>query len=323
MCGGRPGLSVVPSQIPPGPIRISIDDGVAYVGASGEARVTLRLSGKMRREIRAGTAPRPVVGDYVVATRDGIIESLVPRRTRLARKAAGRNDVEQVIAANVDVAFVATAAGPDLNERRLERYLAVVRDGGVEPVILLTKADASEDLEAEMARARAAAAGVDVVAVSATTDLGVADVAARIAPDRTAALIGSSGVGKSTLLNRLLGETRQRVGELLSDGTGRHTTTRRELFALPTGGWLVDTPGMREVGLIDAREGVGEAFPDVAALAASCRFGDCAHGSEPGCAVREAVAAGALPEERVASWRRLKEENESRAPRRRGRVTPT
>jgi ribosome biogenesis GTPase len=303
--------------IEPGTYRIAVDDGVAYVGAAGDARVALRLSGKMRRELRAGAAPRPVVGDWVTASRDGIIEALEPRRTRLARKAAGRNDVEQVIAANVDVALVATAAGVDLNERRLERYLAIVRDGGVAPVVLLTKADASADLEADLARARAAAAGVDVVAVSAHTGLGLDEVAARIAPDRTAALLGSSGVGKSTVLNRLLGESRQRVGDLIKGGTGRHTTTRRELFALPSGGWLVDTPGMREVGLIDAREGVAEAFPDVEALAASCRFADCAHGAEPGCAVRDAVGSGALAAERLASWRRLKEENETRRPRRR------
>jgi ribosome biogenesis GTPase / thiamine phosphate phosphatase len=297
--------------------RIAIDDGVAYVAWIDGARVTLRLSGKMRRGIRTGSVPRPVVGDFVSVTGDGQVEELLPRRTRLARKAAGRSDVEQVIAANVDIGFVATAAGIDLNERRLERYLAVVRDGGVQPVFLLTKVDASADAESDLARVQSVAGDVDVIAVSATTGQGVEEVARRIAPDRTAALLGSSGVGKSTLFNRLVGESRQRVGALLDDGTGRHTTTRRELFPLPTGGWLVDTPGMREVGLLDADEGVTEAFPDLEALAESCRFRDCAHTAEPGCAVRAAIADGAMGADRLEAWSRLQREVAARRARRR------
>jgi len=297
--------------------RIAIDDGVAYVAWIDGARITLRLSGKMRRGIRTGDVPRPVVGDFVSITADGLVEALEPRRSRLARKAAGRSDVEQVIAANVDIGFIATAAGVDLNERRLERYMAVVRDGGVEPVFLLTKVDASTDAAGDLARVRSVAGEVDVIAVSATTGQGVDEVARRIAPDRTAALLGSSGVGKSTLFNRLVGESRQRVGALLGDGTGRHTTTRRELFPVPTGGWLVDTPGMREVGLLDAEEGVTEAFPDVEALSETCRFRDCAHTAEPGCAVRAAMADGTLAAERVEAWRRLQQELAARRTRRR------
>ncbi len=300
-----------------GRARIAIDDGVAYVAFVDGARITLRLSGKMRRGIRTGEVPRPVVGDFVSITGDGLVEALEQRRSRLARKAAGRSDVEQVIAANVDIGFVATAAGADLNERRLERYMAVVRDGGVEPVFLLTKVDASTDAAGDLARVRSVAGEVDVIAVSATTGQGVDEVARRIAPDRTAALLGSSGVGKSTIFNRLVGESRQRVGALLGDGTGRHTTTRRELFPVPTGGWLVDTPGMREVGLLDAEEGVTEAFPDVEALSETCRFRDCAHAAEPGCAVRAAMAGGTLAAERVEAWRRLQQELAARRTRRR------
>lgn len=297
--------------------RILIDDGVAYVARAGDERVTVRLSGKMRRAIRAGEAQRPVVGDHVTLGDDGLVVEVLARATRLARKAAGREDVEQVIAANVDLGLIATACGPDVNERRLERYLAVVRDGGVVPIVLLTKADTSADLPAELARVTAAAPNVEVISVSAVTGAGVDEVARRVAPDRTAALLGSSGVGKSTLLNRLVGEDRQRIGALLDDGTGRHTTTRRELFALPTGGWLVDTPGMREVGLLEADEGVDAAFGDLEALAEGCRFSDCRHEAEPGCAVRAAAESGAIDPTRLAAWHALRREIAGRRARRR------
>jgi ribosome biogenesis GTPase len=300
--------------------RIAIDDGVAYVawldgGGGGERSV--RLDGKMLREVRTRGATRPVVGDWVEVTPDGQIVALKPRRTKLARKAAGSHDVEQVIAANVDLAFVATAADGDVNERRLERYLALVHDGGVEPVVLLMKADACADVEAERARVRSAVADVDIIAVSARTGEGVDEVARRIAPGRLATLLGSSGVGKSTLVNRLVGEPRQKVGELRDDGKGRHTTTRREIVLLPGGGMLLDMPGMRELGLIDAEQGLGEAFPEVSALTSECRFRDCQHAQEPGCAVRSALESGALDASRFESWQKLRDElGQRRKPRR-------
>lgn len=298
--------------------RIAVDDGVAYIAwpdAGGE--VSVRLGGKMLREARAGRASRPVVGDWVEVGADGIIAAVEPRRTRLARKAAGLQDVEQVIAANVDVAFIATAADGDVNERRLERYLAVVHDGGVMPVVLLTKADACPDVERERTRIRTVAPDVDVIAVSARTGEGVADVEHRIPPGTVAVLLGSSGVGKSTLVNRLLGESRQRTGDLRDDGKGRHTTTRREIIVLPGGGMLVDMPGMRELGLLDADEGLADAFPEVKALAAQCRFADCRHQQEPGCAVRAALEAGSLDADRFTSFRKLAQELAARRPRRR------
>jgi ribosome biogenesis GTPase len=296
--------------------RIAIDDGVAYVAWGAGGTVSVRLSGKMLREVRAGTLSRPVVGDFVTIASGGVIEAISPRRTRLARKAAGLHDVEQVIAANVDIAFIATAAGNDLNERRLERYLSIVHDGGVEPVVLLTKVDTSVDAEADATRLRRVASGLEVIAVSATTGLGVDEVARRIGPDRVAVILGSSGVGKSTLVNRLVGEARQKIGALRDDGKGRHTTTRRELFVLPTGGMLLDTPGMRELGLLDADEGLADTFPDVAALVESCKYRDCSHTSEPACAIREALETRALTEERLASWKRLHEELSGRRRRR-------
>lgn len=299
--------------------RIAIDDGVAYVawieGGGGERSV--RLDGRMLREVRTRGAMRPVVGDWVEVSPDGQIVALKPRRTRLARKAAGSHDVEQVIAANVDLAFVAAGADGDVNERRLERYLAVVHDGGVEPVVLLMKADVCADIEAERARVRSAVADVDIIAVSARTGEGVDEVARRIAPGRLATLLGSSGVGKSTLVNRLVGEARQKVGDLREDGKGRHTTTRREIVLLPGGGMLLDMPGMRELGLIDAEQGLGEAFPEVTALTLQCRFRDCQHAQEPGCAVRSALASGALDAARFQSWEKLRDElGQRRKPRR-------
>jgi ribosome biogenesis GTPase len=299
--------------------RIAIDDGVAYVAwpeGGGEER-SVRLDGKMLREVRTRGATRPVVGDWVEISSDGQIVALKPRRTKLARKAAGSQDVEQVIAANVDLAFVATAADGDVNERRLERYLALVHDGGVEPVVLLMKTDACADVEAERARVRSAVADVEILAVSARTGEGVDEVARRIAPGRLATLLGSSGVGKSTLVNRLVGEARQKVGDLRDDGKGRHTTTRREIVLLPGGGMLLDMPGMRELGLIDAEQGLGEAFPEVSALTLQCRFRDCQHAREPGCAVRSALASGTLDSSRFESWSKLRDElGQRRKPRR-------
>jgi ribosome biogenesis GTPase len=289
--------------------RVAVDDGVAYVAVGARGAVRARLGGKMLREARAGRATRPVVGDWLVVSPTGVVSATLPRRTKLARKAAGLEDAEQVIAANIDVAFVATATGGDVNERRLERYVAVAYEGGVEPVVLLTKADVCADVGRERARIRAVAAEVEVLAVSGRTGEGVAAIKDRLPRGRTGALVGSSGVGKSTLLNRLMGEALQATGDLRDDGRGRHTTTRRSLFVLPSGGLLVDTPGMRELGLIDAGgrglAGLAEAFADVAAVSTQCRFRDCRHHAEPGCAVRHAVETGTLAAERVDSWRKL------------------
>jgi ribosome biogenesis GTPase / thiamine phosphate phosphatase len=298
--------------------RIATDDGVAYLAwVDGGGEQSVHLDGKMLREVRTRGATRPVVGDWVEISPDGRVLTVKPRRTKLARKAAGSHDVEQIIAANVDLAFVATGADGDVNERRLERYLALVHDGGVEPVVLLMKADACADIEAERARVRSAVPDVYIIAVSARTGEGVDEVARRIAPGQLGTLLGSSGVGKSTLVNRLVGEARQKVGDLRDDGKGRHTTTRREIVLLPGGGMLLDMPGMRELGLIDAAEGLGEAFPEVTALTSQCRFRDCQHAQEPGCAVRAALASGALDAPRFESWQKLRDElGQRRKPRR-------
>ena len=261
----------------------------------------------------------PAVGDWV-ALRPGapagradsgdgpaIVEAVVPRRNRIVRKAAGEAVRPQVLVANVDVLLVAIGLDADFNVRRLERYVALAWESEARPVVVLTKADACGDVAARVADAGAAAPGAPVVAVSAVTGAGLDALAPHLAPGRTLALAGMSGVGKSTLANRLLGVEAQAVRDVRgSDGRGRHATTRRDLFLLPSGALLIDTPGMRELLPWDGGGAAG--FSDVAALAEGCRYRDCAHGLEPGCAVREALELGRLDAGRLASFEKLRRE---------------
>jgi ribosome biogenesis GTPase len=225
------------------------------------------------------------------------------------RRAAGDETVQQVLAANVDTVFLVMGLDRDYNPRRVERALVLAWESGAEPVIVLNKTDLSDEVEARRAEVEAAAPGVPVVALSAKRSEGLADLGPWLRRGRTVALLGSSGVGKSTIVNRLLGEERQRTREVReSDQRGRHTTTHRELLALPGGGLLIDTPGLREIQLWATEGGLAAAFGDVETLAAGCRFRDCAHEAEPGCAVRAAVEEGTLPPERLASFHKLRAE---------------
>ncbi|HWN38409.1 MAG TPA: ribosome small subunit-dependent GTPase A [Gammaproteobacteria bacterium] len=264
------------------------------------------LSGSLRGSITK--TERPVVGDWVAVV-DGAdrasIQRVFERRTTLIRRAAGTLAEPQVVAANVDVFFVVTAVNRDFNERRLERYVAAVWNSGGKPVVVLNKVDLETNLDEMLEAIDRAAIGVPVVRASAATGTGVDELRAYIAAGKTVGFIGSSGVGKSSLTNRLLGREVQAVGGLRDDERGRHTTTARQLIELPGGGVLIDTPGMRELGLLDDVGGIDTSFPDVVALAERCRFRDCAHESEPGCAVLAAVESGELSAERFASYRKL------------------
>jgi len=238
------------------------------------------------------------------------VRALLPRRTAFVRSASSTRSEGQVLAANVDHAVIAVslAVEPDLG--RLERFLALAWESGAQPLVVLTKTDLAPDTAHAVADAEAAAPGVTVLPVSAVTGEGL-DVLAAALGGGTAVLLGQSGAGKSTLVNALVGQEVLAVQETRArDGKGRHTTTARELFALPGGGVLIDTPGLRGVGLWDAGDGVGRTFPDIEELARACRFHDCAHAAEPGCAVLAAVDDGTLPERRLESYRKLLRENQ-------------
>lgn len=256
---------------------------------------------------------RPSTGDWTAVRVDASglpveVRAVVPRRTAFIRGAAGTKAAPQVVAANIDHALIVSALPDDLNERRLERYVALAWESGAMPAVVLTKCDLVDDVGEYVARVRGVAPGVDVIAVSATSDEGILELRARMAPHTTIALLGSSGVGKSTLVNRLAGTTLMRTADVDGDGRGRHTTTHRELVRLPGGLLVIDTPGMRELQLWSANAGLEQVFDDILQLSQSCRFADCGHDVEPGCAVTDAAANGQLPRERLASWRKLMRE---------------
>lgn len=292
------------------PARVIVQQLGLYVLATPMGEATAQLSGRFAHEAEAGAYP--VAGDWVAAAvraeeNSATIHHVLPRRGAFMRKAVGGGGpAMQVVAANVDVALLVASLNADLNPRRIERYLATAWESGASPVVVLTKADLCDECDARKAQIEAVALGVPVHVVSVVTGEGLEALRDSLAPGQTAALVGSSGAGKSSLVNALAGAplmATQAIRE--SDARGRHTTTHRQLVLLPNGRLVLDTPGMRELGLWDAEAGVAATFADVEALAAACRFGDCAHDTEPGCAIQAALDDGTLDEDRWRSYGKL------------------
>jgi ribosome biogenesis GTPase / thiamine phosphate phosphatase len=288
------------------PGRIAVQHRGVWEVATEDDDLLVEITGRLRHDAAPGALP--VVGDWV-GLRGSQIEVVLPRRSKFSRKTPFTEISEQVLVANVDVAFLVMGLDErDFSIRRLERYLTTAWEGGANPVIVLNKADLAADLESAIVETESVAFGVPVHVVTAVAGEGVEVLRAYLAEAKTGVLLGSSGVGKSTLINALLGEGRLATGEVRSDGRGRHTTSHRELLVLPGGGVLIDTPGLRELQLWETDGGLDKAFADVTELVNECRFSDCAHDTEPGCAIRAALADGTLPAERWESYVKLQRE---------------
>jgi len=285
-----------------------------------KGEVSATVSGKLQYEL-INKKDYPVVGDWVnfeeLGHGEGIIHKIQERKTLICRKVAGAKSEEQVLAANIDKIFITMSLNNNFNLRRLERYINIAWDSGATPVILLTKLDLCEDLEDKLLELDEVALGIDKISVSSLTGEGVEVVRSLIKSDDTVVFIGSSGVGKSTIINRLLGEEVQITKEVGEYDKGRHTTTHRELFVLPTGGAIIDTPGMRELQL--SQGDVEATFNDIENLALKCHFSDCKHKSEPKCAVQEAIERGELSRARFESYEKIKREIANEEKRRRAK----
>ena len=297
------------------PARVVAQKGLCQV-STGEGEHYADLAGKLRHELKGpGCASGyPAVGDWVALrppTGEGraMIHAILPRKSKFSRKTAGQRTEEQVVAANVDTIFLVSGLDGDFNPRRIERYLTAAWDSGAQPVVVLNKLDCCSDPETCLLEVEAVAMGVPVHRVSALTGENCEGLTIYFGPGQTVSFLGSSGVGKSTLINRLLGRDVQKTGAVREgDDRGRHTTTHRELFMAPEGGLLIDTPGLRELQLWEGNQGIESTFADVEGLAEDCRFGDCRHEGEPGCAVDAALASGVLTPERLESYRKLQRE---------------
>ncbi|MDF2874774.1 MAG: ribosome small subunit-dependent GTPase [Sporomusa sp.] len=255
----------------------------------------------------------PAVGDWVIFScaddRNAVIQGILPRRSKFSRKVAGKATEEQIVAANIDTVFLVNALNQDFNLRRIERYLTLAWDSGATPVIILNKADLCPDVADKVRDVAGIACGVPVLPVSCVTGAGLESLTHYLESGKTIALLGSSGAGKSSIANKIIGTDMQKTGEIRhGDGEGRHTTTQRELIVIPGGGLLIDTPGMRELQLWGTEEGLADAFEDIYTLAMQCRFSDCSHAGEPGCAVAAALGAGTLTQSRYDSFVKLQRE---------------
>lgn len=291
--------------------RISYENRGIYNIYTEHGELVGEISGKMRYEYEGDF---PAVGDWVVITPrlnegSATIHHVLPRKSKFSRKVAGTIFKEQVVASNVDVVFIVTALNQNFNIRRIERYLTLAWESGAAPVIVLSKADLCEDYEAKLYEIEKVAVGVPIHAVSAVTGFGVETLSKYLSEGKTTVLLGSSGVGKSTLVNLLMGYDVQEVKEISGvRDKGRHTTTSRQMVILPSGAVLIDTPGMRELQLWDGSEGIGHVFDDIESLSKGCKFINCKHEKEPGCAIRSAIEEGILQPERLESYLKLQRE---------------
>lgn len=295
------------------PARVVREHRGVYVVASQEGEMLGEISGRLRHRTPM-RRDLPAVGDWVVAEQPdalsrAIIHAVLPRRSAFVRRSAGGKSEEQVVASNVDTIFLVSGLDHDFNLRRMERYLTLAYESGAEPVIVLNKADLCDDSDDARQQTESIACGVPILVVSATADLGLESLREALGPGKTGALLGSSGVGKSTLVNTLLGRETLRTAPVRQDDSkGRHTTTHRELIPLPGGAILIDTPGMRELQLVGDDSSLARCFDEIAELAAHCRFNDCSHTTEPGCAVLAALAQGRLDGQRYESYLRQRKE---------------
>ncbi|MGI1657869.1 MAG: ribosome small subunit-dependent GTPase A [Desulfitobacterium sp.] len=290
--------------------KVGIPSGEVWASVSGK----MRYSAMERRDF-------PAVGDWVIlgspetsasiGSEEALIQGILPRKSKFSRKVAGKTTDEQIIATNIDKVFLVNALNMDFNVRRIERYLTLAWESGATPVLVLSKTDLCNDVQSKISQVEEAAPGVTIFSISCLTGDGIEEITDYVRPGDTIALLGSSGAGKSTLVNHLLGQEVQETQTVReNDSRGRHTTTSRELFLLPQGGVLIDTPGMRELQLYGTGEGLSEAFEDIYGYAERCRFSDCQHDGEPGCAVLQAINAGSLSQERYTSFKKLQRESQ-------------
>ncbi|MBU0665326.1 MAG: ribosome small subunit-dependent GTPase A [Proteobacteria bacterium] len=295
--------------------RVTAVDRGWYVVRNEEGEVPARATGKFLNSTES-TMNMPCVGDWVCVHYDSedsaSIHTVLPRKSFLHRKSAGKNIELQMIAANIDVAFIVQSCHYDFNVARLERYLVMANEGHVEPLLVLTKTDlvTADELEQLISKIRRGGINTRIIAVSNVTGSGLEQIKELMGPGKTYCLLGSSGVGKSTLINQISGQDTLKTGSVSDSGEGRHTTVRRQLIVLEQGSMFIDTPGMREIGTFGVSEGINDIFDDIQKIAGSCRFTNCSHTKEPGCAVLQAIEDGKLQPEHYGNYVKLKQESE-------------